>query len=581
MRVHPSLSCRGRGPRRLAFALAAAVAAAACGDDTGLLIEVSRDAATTPPAIDRLEFFIGRAGPTGTYIQDAQRLPPIDLAAGRDLAVDPYALLLRPADAMRGTDAEVMVAVIGTSRGERVGFGRLDGPVSFADGKVLRWQVVLRGGGDYDVSDTGCLVYDEAVIAPPDDMDCDGDRAPADCDDSNPDVGPSAPERCDNDVDDNCNGQVDEEVDGDGDGVTNCDDCDDTNPDVHPGADEVCDGLDNDCRDGCDAEFDADEDGFTVCGSKIEDGGASCEPPKLERVDCDDRDGDVHPGADDDCDGVDNDCNGVCDDGWDPDMDNYTECGSRVDVCDGTDDASRDCMPEDGDVYPGAPERCNGIDDNCDGEPYAESSPCYASATTEEGEAVCVVGVRACDDAPGGAGWGECAIEGRVDDPAFHVPIELCAAYDACDAADVPDPFDCANEMGADRTVACTVAVADAGEPALCPKTYAPVPRGDSPGGCEWQIVGGARQPHWQVGLSPLVGDAPPAGPTVVATDACAVWFHVIDAVDAPPQAGAVMLHHVSAQAGDVLIRVLLHPEVVADCPDPGLTCDAPLLPGP
>ena len=44
--------------------------------------------------------------------------------------------------------------------------------------------------------------------------------------------------------------------DEDGDGFTLLDDCDDTNPDVFPGAPELCDDLDNDCDEDIDEDFD-------------------------------------------------------------------------------------------------------------------------------------------------------------------------------------------------------------------------------------------------------------------------------------------------------------------------------------
>ena len=95
-----------------------------------------------------------------------------------------------------------------------------------------------------------------------------------DCNDSRSDIHPGATEVCDN-VDNNCNGEVDEgigetyykDMDGDGysDGTfeTGCSqkagyklatelteisgDCDDSNAAINPGAKEVCDNIDNNC----------------------------------------------------------------------------------------------------------------------------------------------------------------------------------------------------------------------------------------------------------------------------------------------------------------------------------------------
>ena len=107
------------------------------------------------------------------------------------------------------------------------------------------------------------------------DRDGDGYTSDVDCDDTNPDVYPEAPEICD-DLDNDCDAEVDETgtlsyVDADQDGygdpateqliceedpsrVSNGDDCDDSDPLVNPDAEEICDGIDNDCDSETDAE---------------------------------------------------------------------------------------------------------------------------------------------------------------------------------------------------------------------------------------------------------------------------------------------------------------------------------------
>ncbi len=234
-----------------------------------------------------------------------------------------------------------------------------------------------------------------------------------DCDDSSADVHPGVDEVC-NEIDDDCNGTVDDDaidgstwyIDYDSDGygsprfsVSSCsapygyvatsDDCDDTRRDTHPGATELCDGLDNDC--------DTEIDGPTTLGAIIwytdEDGdgygdaGATtfvaCDAPpgtSHDASDCDDGNPDTYPGADEICDGFDNNCNDIIDEEsatdaatWyrDVDGDGYGEASDPAPGCsepEGYAALSGDCDPFVGEVYPGADETCNERDDDCDGE---------------------------------------------------------------------------------------------------------------------------------------------------------------------------------------------------------------------
>ena len=118
---------------------------------------------------------------------------------------------------------------------------------------------------------------------------------------------------------------------------------------------EVCDGLDNDCD-----------------GVVDEDAGCGGDPCATDD-ECEDGD----PCTTDAC--VDGECATLA--GADPTCDSDADGWSNAD----------DCAPLDDLVFPGAPERCNGADDDCDGvsdEGFGLGQPC--------GVGVCAGGVVVC-----------------------------------------------------------------------------------------------------------------------------------------------------------------------------------------
>ena len=134
-------------------------------------------------------------------------------------------------------------------------------------------------------------------------------------------------------------------VDADGDGFAADEDCDDSDASVNAGAVEVCDGIDNDCDGEIDEDVtrtwysDADADGYGDPAAATE---ACSQPPGAVSggTDCDDADADIHPASAERCDGIDNDCDGDIDEDvtstWysDADGDGYGDPESALDDCD-------------------------------------------------------------------------------------------------------------------------------------------------------------------------------------------------------------------------------------------------------
>lgn len=215
-----------------------------------------------------------------------------------------------------------------------------------------------------------------------------------DCNEADGTVYPGATERCDADVDSNCDGSV-SYADLDRDGVPACLDCDDTRADVRPGGTEVCGAADEDCDgavDDADASLDlataslwhpdADGDGFGAAGISL----TRCDAPagwRADANDCDDARATVNPVAAEVCNDLDDDCDGAVDDAdgslalasaarWyaDDDSDGYGDATRSALQCDppaGWASDATDCDDVLAAVNPGATEVCGGLDDDCDG----------------------------------------------------------------------------------------------------------------------------------------------------------------------------------------------------------------------
>jgi hypothetical protein len=97
-------------------------------------------------------------------------------------------------------------------------------------------------------------------------------------------------------------------------------DCDDADPAVHPGAEEACNDVDDDCDEEIDEgvllDWWADIDGDGWGNAAYHSQSCEAEVGMVDNdLDCDDADLAVHPEADESCNGIDDDCDGDTDEG--------------------------------------------------------------------------------------------------------------------------------------------------------------------------------------------------------------------------------------------------------------------------
>jgi hypothetical protein len=231
-------------------------------------------------------------------------------------------------------------------------------------------------------------------------------------------------------------------TDGDGDGATADLDCDDENPATFPGAAEVCDEVDNNCDGAVDegvtvAVFaDLDGDGFGDDTHLI----AACEGAAATAEvggDCDDADPAIHPDATERCDDRDNNCDGAVDEDvrltfyLDADGDGHGDASVVTQGCSlpaGYVEGALDCDDLDAAVSPDETERCDSVDNDCDGDVDEELLVSQYADADADGYGDLTAIVLVCPGAPGySAVAGDCD---DADDTSYPAATELCDGAD-------------------------------------------------------------------------------------------------------------------------------------------------------
>jgi hypothetical protein len=125
------------------------------------------------------------------------------------------------------------------------------------------------------------------------------------------------------------------------------------------------------------------------------------------------------------CNLVDDDCDGLIDEDFDKDGDGFKSCGNAGEV-----DCNDDPAKGGKDVYPGAPERCNGYDDNCNGVSDEDPVDCTVDQQCWSAKGICTIKgdcrIEGCTNGGCNPATGQCT------DPDCRIS-KNCAPEEQCD----------------------------------------------------------------------------------------------------------------------------------------------------